>query len=191
MRHLVLSLSVLALAACSANDGAGEEGAGQGDAAQPAVDAPALPGTSATIDLQATGLVIPPQMGTDLLEVPFGSLRAGAETSLAVTLGDVRARTSNDECPAGPLAMTEYEGLTLTFQDDRLVGWSAHDPYLPEATRGDMLAAGEATMFADSSLGEEFTIGQDPGPYISGMFDGGGDDAHVEMLWAGTNCIFR
>ncbi|TIX50289.1 hypothetical protein [Alteraurantiacibacter aquimixticola] len=195
MRHAGLLLPVLLLAACGQSGEGGASGAEpDGEAAVSdavAADEASL-GPKDMIDLQASGITVPAQDGDETLEVPFGSLREATEATLAGVLGDVLSRQEYEECPGGPLAVTEYAGLSLTFnEDDRFVGWFARAPYTPADSRSAMLAADGVMLEEDSTLGEEFTIGDPAGPIISGLFAGEGDDAAVEALWAGTNCIFR
>lgn len=143
------------------------------------------------VDLQATGLVVPAQNGEEQMDVPFGSRRAAAEATLASVLGEVLDTGSNGECPAGPIESTTYEGLTLNYQDGVFVGWMAEAPYLPPETRAQMLAREDISLVEDSTLGEEFVLGDPMGLAIAGLFAGEGDDAPVERMWSGTNCIFR
>lgn len=186
MRKLVIVAASLALVSCGDT-----QEAATADEAAPGVEAAIAAEETQTIDLQAGGLVLPPQGGIEALEVPFGSNRAAAETTLAIVLGEVLARGENEDCPAGPIQTTEYEGLTLNFQDGELTGWFAEDPYLPPETRLSLLSAGGIDLVEDSTLGEEFFIGAPEGPVIHGLFDGPGDEARVLHLWAGTNCLFR
>ena len=160
-------------------------------ATPPTADAAPELGPKDSIDLQAGGLAVPAQDGDEVLEVPFGSMRAAAEATLADVLGEVVSRTENAECGAGPLQLTQYNGLTLNFQDGRLVGWFARDPYLPTALRDELLAGDGIVMVPESTLGEEFEIGDPPGAAISGVFASEDSDAKVTGLWAGTNCLFR
>ena len=191
MRRAILALGLLALAACgSGGDGVPVEGQDIATAPEAAAT-PATLGPKATIDLQASGLTVPAQDGDETMEVPFGSQRAAAEATLAGVLGEMVSRGGSGNCPSRTLSNTEYAGLTLYFADDRFVGWFASDPYIPVATREDMLSAGGAVMVEGSTLGSEFTIGDPQGRVISGLFDGDGEGATVENLWAGEACIFR
>lgn len=151
------------------------------------------PFDEATLDLQATGLIVPAQNGFEQLAVPFGSMRAATEATLANVLGDVVERGENDECGAGPTQTTSYRGLVLYFQDNEFVGYTAREPYVPKINRADMLADPAVTRVEDSTLGDEFTIGQPNADGISGIFAGDGTDenAPVEVLWAGVTCNFR
>ena len=106
-------------------------------------------------------------------------------------LGEVLESGANAECPAGPVESTSYEGLTLNYQEDAFAGWMAEAPYLPPETRAELLGQDGIALVEDSTLGEEFVIGDPAGLSISGLFDGAGDDARVIRMWAGVNCIFR
>ncbi len=188
MRIVLVPVLALALASCGTGDEEGVEQDGTAaDLAEDTVEA----GGKDTLDLLASGLSVPAQDGDQLLEVPFGSVRAATEASLAAVLGEEIERGETAECPPGPMQWTQYEGVTLNFQEDRFVGWFATEPYLPLETRGELIAAGSVTMFEDSTLGEEFTIGNPELRTISGLFADEGDEAQVIGLWAGLNCIFR
>ena len=191
MKRVALIACSLALAACSGGNGGDGAAPAPAKSPQPDIAADVAPGENQSIDLQAGGLSIPPQGGNEALDVPFGSRCEAAEATLATALGEVKSRSQNAECPSGPLQMTRYEGLTLTFRDDEFVGWFASDPYLPPETRLSLLATGGIEMVEGSSLGEQFRIGEESGPAIFGRFDGEGDEARVESLWAGENCLLQ
>lgn len=182
MRLAYLALPLFALAACS------QEPAAEADA--PATEA-AEPLADATLDLQATGIIIPAQNGFEQLDVPFGSMRAPTEATLANVLG---ASTETFGAVEGEtdcrLDGTSFEGISVSFSEEGFVGYYATAPYVPQLTRAEMLADAGVSLVADSSLGEEFTIGEGE-QIISGLFSGAGDDAVVEALWAGENCIAR
>ena len=183
MRRLALLALPLALAACN-----NEADAPDAPAAEETVAAE--PVEEATLDLQADGINIPAQNGFEQLSVPFGSARAATEATLAAVLGEETGRSAQDECPVGPVMTTEYEGLTLTFQNDQFAGYMARAPYVPELTRAEMVADPMVTLVEGSTLGDEFMIGSEDA-VISGLFAGEGDGAAVETLWAGANCIAR
>ncbi|WP_338244415.1 hypothetical protein [Aurantiacibacter hainanensis] len=180
---LALVALPLALAACG--DAPGEEGM---DAAPEAAETVA-PMEDAAIDLQGTGIVIPAQSGFEELAVPFGSARAPTEATLGNVLGSaVDESAEPNECG---LTFTSYEGVTLNFRDDQFVGYYAEAPYVPDTSRAQLLAGENVNMVEDSTVGEEFVIGAAEGPDIAGLFAGEGDDAAVQALWAGENCIAR
>ncbi len=185
MRRLALIALPLMLAACGDSpDGTAGEGGPAGDPA-----GAENPMADATIELQGTGIVIPAQAGFEELAVPFGSARAPTEATLGNVLGSaVDESDAPNDCG---LTYTAYEGLSLNFRDGQFVGYWAEPPYVPETTRAAMLADANINMVDDSTVGEEFVMGAAEVPDIGGLFDGEGDDASVEALWAGENCIAR
>ncbi|WP_271078111.1 hypothetical protein [Aurantiacibacter sp. MUD61] len=176
MRHFALLALPLMLAACN-----GDAPGGDGEALAPEGPEPL---ENATLDLQATGIIIPPQAGFEQLEVPFGSMREATETTLANIVGDVVGENSENDCG---LTSTSFEGLTLNFRDDQFVGYTANAPYVPELSREEMLADPQVSMMEDSTIDGEFMIGTDPENSIGGVFV----DDEVRALYAGENCIAR
>jgi hypothetical protein len=157
--------------------------------------------------------VAPPQLvAANMVELRGEGLSAGpeafyfaagqneVESALAKALGKPLRSGDNEECGAGPITFTDFGGgLTVHFQEGRLVGWNWH-----LAQDGDRPASGVVKMsgdvqigsprslaeaapgydpIEDSTLGEEFALGDKVGGFIEG-------DA-VEMLYAGTQCFFR
>lgn len=189
-----LALAML-LSACGSEPSPDDAGPAGATAEETAVEAAAAPpAANATLDLEADGIVIPAQGGAGQAEqmaLPFGTMRAAAEMTLQSIVGSPLARGRNEECGAGPIDMTEYDGLTLHFQDDRLVGYYATAPYVPVLTREDMLKDPAVAPVPESTLGAEFTIGNPQVATIGGLFANASDDARIESLWAGTTCTFR
>lgn len=147
------------------------------------------PLADAALDLQGTGIVIPAQSGFEELAVPFGSARIPTEATLGNVLGSaVDESDTPDDCG---LTFTAYDGVTLNFRDDVFVGYRAEAPYVPETTRAAMLSDENIAMVEDSTIGEEFVMGAGEGPDIAGLFDGEGEEAGVQALWAGETCIAR
>ena len=180
--------AVLALAAC-------EQPVAEAEAeAEPAAPVGADPidaATKASVQMNGSGIVVPAQNGDEQLEVPFGSMREAAETSLAAVLGEQTGTNTLEECPMGPASTSAYADMILTFQDDRFVGWMAEGQYLPTETLGEFQAQDGVTAVEDSTLGAEYTMGTDDGPIITVLFDGDGDEARADKMWAGSICIFR
>lgn len=123
----------------------------------------------------------------------FSAGRSEVERSLTAALGEPEGRQQNDECGAGAMEFTAFPGgLTVNFQNDFLVGW-----YVDEASTNIVLEGGGGvatprteiaetpgfTMIADSTLGEEFALGDSIGGFL--------DENGVSGLYAGTNCFFR
>jgi hypothetical protein len=130
----------------------------------------------------------------------FAAGQTEVEAALAKALGPSLRSGENTECGAGPVTFTDFAGgLTLHFQEGRLVGWNWH-----LAQDGDAPATGTVKLAGDvqvgsarnaaeaalgfavvegSTLGEEFALGPKIGGFIK--------DDKVEMLYAGTQCFFR
>ncbi|MDE1468348.1 hypothetical protein [Aurantiacibacter sp. D1-12] len=180
MRQYAALLTIpLMLAACQPADGDAENG----DA-----EAPVEVMEEASLDLQATGLIVPPQNGFERLDVPFGSNRSATEATLANVLGEAIDTGGPNDCG---LEYTSYAGVTLQFREDAFVGYMAEAPYVPEIPRAEMLGDAGVTLLEDSTIENEFVIGDPQGEGIGGVFAGAEDEAAVEALWAGENCIAR
>lgn len=165
-------------------------GCGVDPDAVPPGEEPAAGPEPAALDLEAAGIIIPPQNGYEQLDVPFGSSRIGTEATLQNVLGDpVATYDADGDCG---LARVEFEGLTIHFDKaNEFVGYYATAPFVPMLNRAEMLADAQVTPVQDSTLGEEFVIGDTSGPVVAGLFAGVEESAAVSSLWAGENCIFR
>ena len=154
--------------------------------------------------LEATSDATDPQAATSVTlsgdgltagetKVIFSDDRAKVEDALTAVLGAVKERNAGEECGAGPMEFTNFAGgLTANFQDGRFVGWFfdesnekiALDGGLTVGTpRAEVTATPGYSAFEDSTLGEEFSIGDAVGGFIE-------EDA-VSGLYAGTQCFFR
>lgn len=196
MRWTMIAAAALALAACS--EGTPEEaGEGSDFALQETPNLPADP--DGVVRLRGDGLEVTGPLGTAL---SFGSPRETVEAELAKVFDEARDAGTNSECGAGPIAFTEYPGgLTLNFQEGKLIGWSLRDDETGsesadiataegialDSSEADLAEAYEVEMIADSTLGEEFTTPAG----IFGFLTGEGAQKEVESLHAGTNCFFR
>lgn len=186
-RALLAAAGALALAGCDSGQVPSPAERQQGETAP-------APVAAGTVKLQAEGLAA----GNEAFY--FAAGKNEVETALAAVLGAPLRSGENPECGAGPITFTDYGGgLTVHFQDDRLVGWNWHqvqdgDP----AASGTIMLPGKVQVgtarslveaapgFAKvegSTLGEEFALGQNIGGFITGD--------KVEMLYAGTQCFFR
>ncbi|MGB3165710.1 MAG: hypothetical protein WBA68_02930 [Alteraurantiacibacter sp.] len=183
MRRLALIALPLALAACSQEPA--EQTADEIADETAATDAGQQRPTD--LDLSANGITIPAQGDFEQLDVPFGSMRAATETTLANVLGEATEQGGEpNECG---LTFTSFPGFTANFRDDEFVGYWAEEPYVPALDRATMLED-PAVEPIESTLDGEFMITRN-GQAISGIFSGEGDDATVARLWAGENCIAR
>lgn len=125
--------------------------------------------------------------------IAFSAERSDTEAALSAVLGQPEAREENGECGAGPMQFTQYPGgLTANFQDERLVGWY-FDTANPKVAlengitvgteRARIAASPEFMLIPESTLGEEFALGEAVGGFIEGD--------KVASLYAGVNCFFR
>lgn len=131
-------------------------------------------------------------------DVPFGSPFHSTMHAMVAVFGHEIEIAFPQECGAGPLVSASIPGrIDLTFQDDRLAGWFlGRDDALAvddSVGPGGGLALGapraalpeaETLWYADSTLGEEFTLGA-----VAGLMSE--DGASVAYLWTGVNCILR
>ena len=188
MRGISIALAVaLVLAGCNGG------GAPDASATPEAGDAQA-PVSANSAELRGKGLVA----GAEAFYFDAG--QAEVEAALAKALGPKLRSGENGECGAGPITFTDFAGgLTAHFQEGKLVGWNWHGPQDGDrAATGTVTFAGPVQLGApraaveakpgfakveDSTLGEEFMLGEDVGGFIEG-------DA-VSMLYAGTQCFFR
>lgn len=130
----------------------------------------------------------------------FAAGQKEVETGIAAALGAPLRTGSNSECGAGPITFTDFAGgLTVHFQQGRLVGWNWHQVQDGDAPaigtvrlsgkvqvgspRAVVAAAPGFAPVDGSTLGEEFALGGRIGGFIAGEA--------VEMLYAGTQCFFR
>lgn len=128
-------------------------------------------------------------------QLAFGGGREHVLAAVSGVLGMPQEQGTNEECPAGPLGFTRYEaGLQLVFQDSSFVGWFAQEGSAlrtaqgigPGSTLGQLKAAYPAATVEKSSLGSEFAA---DGLY--GIVTNPSGDGKVQVIFAGTNCIFR
>lgn len=135
--------------------------------------------------------------GTRVLR--FGEPAEAVIRTIAGIRGAAPERMRNDECGAGPLDMAAWpDGLTVTSQDGRFIGWSLNARRPASVTRAVTAAgigvgstraelqAAHATTVHESTLGEEFDAGG-----LFGVLDGTSPGARIEVLWGGTSCNFR
>ncbi len=187
MRLLLLGIGALGLAACDSGDV-------PTPTEQQTLRPPSPEVTADAVQLNGAGLAA----GSEAFY--FAAGRTEVETALAGVLGDAMRSVENEECGAGPMQFTDYPGgLTVNFQNGSLVGWLHR-----QADDGEAIATGEVSVVGDvqlgmlqaeaeaadgfltiteSTLGEEFSLGDT----IGGFFEGGS----VSMLYAGTQCFFR
>ena len=187
MRNICALIATVALLGCSAGDAPGESGAQESLRAE--AETP-----DALFVLSGEGIEITGPLGATLA---YGSSREAVEAEAARVIGVAQDRAENDECGAGPMQFTSYAGgLTLNFQDGKLVGWYLDGDADIATDKGIAIGdpvssftqAHSAEAFDDSTLGEEYFSESDG----IGAFAGEGDNsAAISSLFAGTNCFFR
>jgi hypothetical protein len=197
-------LTTLLLAACGSEP---SRDAAPGASPDSAVQAPAaVVGQTADTVLRATApergapsIVLAPDGLTIDAGAPkrlaFGGAQAGVLADVDAALGQPKEQGSQEECPAGPLYHALYSsGLQVVFQNGEFVGWSAREgsPFRtaqgigPGSTASELKKAYPGATVEESSLGHEFAAGE-----LYGVVTGPSDTATVEIMFAGTNCIFR
>jgi hypothetical protein len=194
----VLMAAVL-LAACgsdrSSDAGSAPDSATAAAAATDTVARGSRPERGATtIVLAPDGLTITAGAG-EPKRVTFDLAQEEVLADVGPILGAPREQGLQEECPAGPLYQVLYAaGLQLVFQDDKFAGWAARQGSTlrleqgvgPGSTVGELKEAFPAATVEESSLGHEFAAGD-----LYGVVTGPSEAGKVEIMFAGTNCIFR
>lgn len=109
--------------------------------------------------------------------------------------GDALEQGRMEECGAGPIDFARFgNGVTLHFQDETFVGWSASAESSAGFANG--LAVGTPVIDIEALVGPvetfESTLGHEfGGKNLFGVADGPGTRARIEVLWSGTSCVFR
>lgn len=193
-------IAALALILAACGQGA-DDGTATGDDAAAAATAETA---DSDAEAPADGIVLGGEgitVGSETLF--FNAGRAEVDSAVSAQLGEATDSGVNEECGAGPTRITSYAGgLSLNYQDDKLVGWY-FEPRDGEAaasvpiagpggvTQGSSAAEVDAALdvenFDESTLGDEFYSDQ----AIGGFFEGEGDARILRSLFAGTNCFFR
>lgn len=201
MRHFTSLALIVLLAACKpAADSAPAE---KEPAALPVPEAKADGPAAATtaIGLDGEGLRFVDKVNGKTSLLAFGVPRSQAEEALARVMGTESDRSSNEECGAGPMEFTRYDAMTLNFQDGKFAGWflgnePGADQYSTMSgiavgtSRAEAAASVRLVAIEDSTLGEEFSLGEGERA-VGGMFAAPGDSAKIDALFAGVNCFFR
>lgn len=195
-------LLVLAVAACAtdrpadaAGDGRATDSAGAPVVQAPGDTMPAAPGAmpaEAAILLAANGLEHTASADPWLT---FGMGQTKVLADAGGVLGQPVEQGTMGECPSGPLYQVAYAGgLQLSFQDSAFVGWFARQgsPFRtvrglgPGTTLGQLRRAYPSTKVEETSLGYEFAANE-----LYGTVTDTTDAGVVEVVFAGTSCIFR
>ncbi|MDO9473815.1 MAG: hypothetical protein Q7J28_12225 [Caulobacter sp.] len=165
-------------------------------AAPPSGPAPVAT-TQAAVALDAGGLMIVTKDTGSSRMIDFGLPKAQVAAIVTNVAGAPTPESTNSECGAGPVQFIAWpDGLTLLFQEDRFVGWSVDKDAAGKqstmsgvgvgSTRADLAAAYSGVQVSETSLGQEFRAGG-----LYGVLDGADTTAKIEVMWAGTSCVFR
>ena len=124
-----------------------------------------------------------------------------AVAALEPALGEIVEENDLTECGEGPLHSVRFASLSVYFAEDVLQGWhlpptgpivlTTADGIGIGSTRADLEAQFADLAVQETSLGIEFTVGAEPGPYLSGTLVGDGPDAEIDAMWSGMTCIAR
>ena len=201
MRNVSTLVMIGMLAACKP---AADKAPVDADPVAPAVpeakaDGPNAATTAISLDGEGLRFIDKNNGKTSLLA--FGVPRAQAEEALARVAGTLDDRSTNEECGAGTMEFTRYDAMTLNFQDGKFVGWflgnepgadlySTMSGIAIGTTRAKAAESVKLVAIEDSTLGEEFTLGEGQDS-IGGMFAAPGEAAKIDALFAGMNCFFR
>jgi hypothetical protein len=164
--------------------------------APPSGPAPVATG-QASVALDAGGLLIVMKDTGSTRMIDFGLPKDRTVAIVTNVAGAPTPESTNSECGAGPVQFIAYpDGLTLLFQEDRFVGWSLDKDAAGKqstmsgigvgSTRSDLAAAYSGVQVSETSLGQEFSAGG-----LYGVLDGPDGAAKIEVMWAGTSCVFR
>ena len=184
MRSLSVGLLALALVACDSGQVPSPADRLAGDVPVDVVD-------EGLVALHGEGLVA----GAESFF--FAAGQNEVEAALTNVIGEPLGRNLNDECGAGPMAMTSYPGeLTVNFQGGSLVGWNIGTAPEGEGEKiqidsdvaigmssEELANAAGYTPIEGSTLGEEFALSNTMGGFV--------DNGAVTMLYSGTQCFFR
>lgn len=196
LRNAIATVLLLGLAACGQPASETPAAPAAPAAAPPSGPAPVAAGQAA-VALDAGGLLIVMKDTGSSRMIDFGLPKTQVVGIVTNVAGAPAAETTNTECGAGPVQFIPYpDGLTLLFQEDRFVGWSIDKDASGKqstmsgvgvgSTRSDLLAAYSGVEISETSLGQEFSAGG-----LYGVLDGPSAAAKIEVMWAGTSCVFR
>lgn len=197
LRNALAAVLLLGLAACGQSTPDTPAAPAEPTAATPPSGPAPVAAGQAAVALDAGGLLIVMKDTGSTRMLDFGLPQAQVIEIVTNVAGAPEPVTTNSECGAGPIQFAEFPGgLTLLFQDDKLAGWSVGQGSAGRqstmsgvgvgSTRSDLVAAYSGVTVSETSLGQEFSAGG-----LYGVLDGPGATAKIEVMWAGTSCVFR
>ncbi|HEX6038137.1 hypothetical protein [Longimicrobium sp.] len=205
MHRHTLPIAVLLLAACGSEPSAdaarpvdaktADSAAAPAVAVTPADSTAAAPVASApAVVLARDGIELASGAGAPA-RLAFGAPREQVLARVGAVLGQPTRQGTMEECPSGPLFQATYAaGLQLSFQDSAFVGWFADEGSALRTAAGigsgsslaQLRAAYPTTKVEETSLGQEFDAGE-----LYGIVTDTTAAGYVQVIFAGTNCIFR
>lgn len=196
MLRTLAAVLLLGLAACGQPASETPAAPAEPAAAPSSGPAPVAAGQAA-VALDAGGLFIVMKDTGSSRMIDFGLPKDQTVAIVTNVAGVPAPESTNRECGAGPVQFVAWpDGLTLLFQEDRFVGWSVDKDGAGRqstmsgvgvgSTRSDLAAAYSGVQVSETSLGQEFSAGG-----LYGVLDGADATAKIEVMWAGTSCVFR
>jgi hypothetical protein len=197
LRNGLTLILLLGLAACGPSTPDSPAAPAEPPAAAPPSGPAPVPTGQAAVALDAGGLLIVIKDTGSTRMLDFGLPKDQTVAIVTNVAGAPAPESTNSECGAGPVQFIAWpDGLTLLFQEDRFVGWSVGKGAAGKqstmsgvgvgSTRSDLVAAYSGVEVSETSLGQEFSAGG-----LYGVLDGAGAGAKIEVMWAGTSCVFR
>jgi hypothetical protein len=195
-RHVLLA--AVLLASCGSDRTAEAGGGNASDSAAVASTPPDTAQAAAADSRAAPGgpavVLAPDGLEVGGSKLAFGQPQPRVLSAAGAALGAAKNEGRQEECPAGPLHQTTFDGVQLVFQDSAFVGWAAQSgsPLRtsagigPGSTQAQIKAAYPAATVDETSLGTEFIAGD-----LYGVFADSTASAPLEIMFAGINCIFR
>lgn len=159
-------------------------------ACQEATDGPEAADPTTEQEAPATGVILSGDgLGVGAETVALGASRDAATAAITRGLGAAPSETgSYGECGGGATDWAEWNGLTLLFSGDELVGWESQSPDLAtvEGVHAGSTIQELRAAYPDVEI-QETTVGW---AFIVGDLYGHLDDAQtrVERIRLGVNC---
>ncbi|MBX7457584.1 hypothetical protein K3152_04920 [Qipengyuania sp. 1NDH17] len=186
MKKTLLLVLPFTLAACGSGNETSQQTAPETEATSPVVQR--LDDTVLVVDANGAGAVGQPVMR-------FGTAREEVDSAISQAYGSEPELGENGECGAGPMQFSTYGVLRLSYQGDKLVGWTlgqgdavaTSDGVQPGMTPMTLLREKRDVRDITSSLEGEFEYTTADYGTIGGFAENG----QIVSLHAGMNCFFR
>ena len=146
------------------------------------------------LSLRGEGLaLVDPETGS-MRPLAFGVDDPLVRRAVAAARGAPTGHGTNPRCRAGSLDFALFDGdLTLWFEHGKFVGWAVGLTGSPQLTTASGLGIGSTRKALESAYDAKVEGGPLGGRFeaggLHGVLTGGGAEAKVTALWAGTACI--